>query len=560
MQRFAAVGSTLSICALVGCFGNPAILGVGEESVGEGDGDSGDDGPGNDGFSDTGTPGDDGADTAADTGAASSCADIDAFGTTMAATLTPSQYDATVRDLTGAAGPFAVGQIDATRLGPFAIAMDIDEAAALAPAVADAVDLDALLPCDPATTDASAQQACFDAFVPGFARLAWRRPVTAADLDAQAAAFAGAGDFATNMRAVIASVLADDDFIVLARTGTPTPGDEALVVLDAHALATRLAMFLWNSGPDGTLLDLADSGALLDAEVLNAQAQRLLDDVRAARMVDDFTAQWIDIADVASQAKDPELFPEYDAALAADMLRGTQAFARSVVLGSSGRLADQLTMPSSFANADLAAIYGVDIVGAVPAGSTLEPVTLDPAHRGGLLTEPSFATMHSNDDSVGCSKRGKVISENLLCRVIAPPPPDVDMDAGDSCAAHIADPACAACHAVVDPFSGAFANYDPIGRWTDEVDGVPVDPSGETSGFTFANRTELVDQMLASELLAECTVAQYLRYALDRLEGEDDECTLETLAQAFVESDENVRALALEIVASDAFRVARLPS
>ena len=371
------------------------------------------------------------------------------------------------------------------------------------------------------------------------------------------------------MRAVIASVLADDDFIVLSRTGMPAAGDPALVVLDAHAIATRLAMFLWNSGPDAELLDLADSGELLDAEVLHQQAERLLADIRAARMVDDFHTQWLGLHHLDKVLKDPEIFPEYDAALAQDMRRGTLAFARSIVLDGSGRLRDLFTQPSSFANARLASIYGDDIVGPVPAGATFEAVMLDPARRGGLLGEPSFATIYSLSNQIGFSRRGKLVLEALMCTPIPPPPPggvELDPEPPPADKSHkevwevlMAEPECQGCHLLADPISFGFDNYDAIGRWTDTIDGFPVDPSGELLGTPFANRAELIDLILGSEEFPACIVDQYVRYGLDRMLGEDDTCTQDALVEALVESDGNVRVLALAVVDSDAFRVARSP-
>jgi hypothetical protein len=579
MQRLTIITSAAPALALVGCLGNPVVVGVGDDGddLGTGGGtadDDGDDGASNgddgvpeesgddaDGSADDGSDGD-------DTGTAPACAEIDAFGATHAATLTPSQYDATVRDLTGAAGPFAAGTSEDQSIGLFGGGMEVSVAAALAPEVAAAVDLDALLPCDTNMNDDVAEQECFDAFVPAFARLAWRRPVTTGDLDAQAAAFAGNEAFAARMRDVIASVLADDAFIVLSRAGTPDTNDAGLIALDAHALATRLAMFLWNSGPDQTLLDLADSGELLEPDVLHAQAERLLADVRAARMVDDFHTQWLGLESLEEVAKDPVIFPEYDAELAADMLRGTLAFARSIVLGGSGRLRDLFTQPSSFANARLAAIYGDDIVGPLPAGAALEAVMLDPARRGGLLSEPSFATRHSRPDQIGFSRRGKATLDGLLCTPVPPPPLGIDMDVPppphdashkDMQASLMSGVTCVGCHVLMDPVSYALDNYDAIGRWTDTIDGFPVDPSGSVLGQPYATREEMIEIVLASEEFPGCVVDQYARYALDRFLGEDDMCTRDSLVQALVDSDGNVRVLALALVDSDAFRFARLP-
>lgn len=559
MQRLVIRSCAVSILVTSACVGRPAVLGVGETGDGSGGGE-GESSAGNDGFSDTGAPGD------GETGPAPAC-DGDVFGVTARATLTATQYDATVADLTGATGPFAGAMVGDATVGPFSLGLPASAMDGLAEAVAQAVDLAALLPCDPGITDTGAQQDCFDAFVPEFAHAAWRRPLVDGDLAAQAAAFAGGGDFDARMRDVITTVLAAPDFYVLARSGTPTDGDAALVVLDAHALATRLAMFLWNSGPDAELLALADSGELLEPAVLHAQAERLLADARAARMVDDFHAQWLGIADIATVEKDSELFPELDASLAADMLRGTQLFARSVVLGGSGRLADLFTQPSSFANAELAAIYGDDIVGAVPAGAAFEAVTLDAERRGGLLTEPSVLTANSLFDQIGFTPRGLLVRNNLMCQWVPAPPPLIDLvivsgpgiSRQDSWQQSVGDPTCMSCHIVTDPLGFGLDNYDAIGRWTDEIDGEPVEPSSDASDFPYEDRDGLIAQLLASDELTSCVVQQYARYALDRDLEVEDACTQGELEQALVDSDGNVRALALAIVDADAFRVARLP-
>jgi hypothetical protein len=111
----------------------------------------------------------------------------------------------------------------------------------------------------------------------------------------------------------------------------------------------------------------------------------------------------------------------------------------------------------------------------------------------------------------------------------------------------------------MDPLAFGHDNYDAIGRWTDDIDGKPVDPSSDASDLPYENRAGLLEQLLASEELTRCVVQQYTRYALDRELEQSDACMHDELAQALVDADGNVRALALALVDTDAFRVARLP-
>ena len=69
--------------------------------------------------------------------------------------------------------------------------------------------------------------------------------------------------------------------------GTPAEaGETPAPRLDAHALANRLAYFLWNSRPDDALLARAADGTLRDVKILRAEAERLLRDPKAERFIE----------------------------------------------------------------------------------------------------------------------------------------------------------------------------------------------------------------------------------------------------------------------------------
>ena len=56
--------------------------------------------------------------------------------------------------------------------------------------------------------------------------------------------------------------------------------------LDDRALATRLALFLWNSIPDDTLRTLADRGELSKPAVYDAQVKRMLADPKSDALIE----------------------------------------------------------------------------------------------------------------------------------------------------------------------------------------------------------------------------------------------------------------------------------
>ena len=93
--------------------------------------------------------------------------------------------------------------------------------------------------------------------------------------------------------------------------------------------------------------------------------------------------------------------------------------------------------------------------------------------------------------------RGKWILENLLGTPPPPPPanvPPLSEEKSDAVLSmrermvqHRRNPACAACHALMDPVGLSLENFDAIGRWRTLTDGFqPIDASGSfPDGTTF---------------------------------------------------------------------------
>ena len=86
--------------------------------------------------------------------------------------------------------------------------------------------------------------------------------------------------------------------------------------------------------------------------------------------------------------------------------------------------------------------------------------------------------------------RGKWILENFLGMPPPPPPPNVPdlketnaaeqpLTMRERMAQHRANPACASCHAQMDPLGFALENFDFVGRWrTRDESFFPIDASG----------------------------------------------------------------------------------
>jgi len=289
-------------------------------------------------------------------------------------------------------------------------------------------------------------------------------------------------------------------------------------------LASRLSFFLWNSIPDDELLAAARSGKLRNAG-LEAQTRRLLAAPAAASMVDNFAEQWLGLRGLADAKPAPQVFPEFDGALAAVFKEETRLFVRSVVRENRS-IFDLLAANYTYLNERLARFYGVPNV----IGPGFRRVLLvGTPERAGLLGHGSVLLLTSHTTKTSPILRGKWILDSLLNSPPAPPPPGVpaleaSAEKGEKLTMrqqverHRKDPACASCHARMDPLGFALENFDAIGRWRSRDDGGEIDAAAKLpAGASFRGPEGLKQYLLSRpDEFAAATVARLLTYALGR--------------------------------------------
>ncbi len=542
-----------------GCVGRAATLGAIESDGASAGGSDGSESGTSEAEGGASTDVDDDEGGSDDTGEVVACTDID-VGAGLERRLDDQQYSNTIRDLLGVQYRFPV--LDYGYPFPIVGSADLsDEYVTAATEVAALVDIEAVSGCSLDATGGEAD-ACAVQLVEDLGPRAFRHPLTDAERTALlSAADADAPTFEERLRNVVAATLAHPSFLYPVVTGSPAPEGDTIIELDAYSLASRLSYFVWNSMPDEELLASAESGALLDPAELLAQTERMLADPRARVMQADFYDYMLGTHRLAEEFQDP--------ALGAAMQVEQRRFVADVT--ANGRLADLLGATHTFANADIAALYGVDVQGAAPTGAAFEPVQLAD-HREGVLTRLAFLAATSRGGTFASpARRGAQLLSSFFCIATPPPPPDVDVDMPDPSIEegtlrerweqHLSDPSCAACHVLIDNPGWAFGNYDPYGRWIDEMDGAPIDTSGTlqaiADGIEFENLLELLAAMREHEQVSDCVVQKYLTFALRRFIEDRDACTLEELGNAFESADGSIRALVLAIVKSRAFRLAR---
>src|SRR6185295_10357243 len=155
--------------------------------------------------------------------------------------------------------------------------------------VGDTVSRRKVLICRPAGP--ADEIACARKVISTLARQAYRRPVTAADVDGLMKLYhAGGvkGDFDSGIRVAVQAIVADPQFVFRFER---TPADAApgtnFRVTDVE-LASRLSYFLWSSAPDARLMELAAQRKLREPAVLDEQVRRMMADPRAQALATNF--------------------------------------------------------------------------------------------------------------------------------------------------------------------------------------------------------------------------------------------------------------------------------
>jgi hypothetical protein len=427
--------------------------------------------------------------------------------------------------------------------------------------VAPPAGASAVLLCAPEGDD---EAACAETIVHTFASRAWRRPVTPEELDGLMALYAEArnqdGDWQEGVRTALRAVLMSPWFLFRVELDAD-PLDPTPHPLTAYELASRLSYFLWSSMPDDRLLMLAETGALLRDDVLDAEVRRMIADPKAAAVVDGLGVEWLFIEAVEASAPDPAKVPDWDEGLRQAMMTESRLFVADILLTDRSML-DLVNAPETFVDARLAAWYGLP----PPVGTGF--VRVSTADRRGILTQGGLLTANSYPTRTSPVKRGKWVLTYLLCEAPAPPPPGVPPidqaelpDTGivslrEQMELHRSDPACASCHKLMDPIGFGLEGFSAVGqlRTTDD-NGAPVDSAGVLpDGNSFSGAAELADIIAADPGTPACMTSTVYTYALGRSPRVEDIALLESIESEFAAGGYRFADLASAIARSPAFR------
>jgi hypothetical protein len=394
-------------------------------------------------------------------------------------------------------------------------------------------------------------------FLTDFARRAYRRPVRKEEVEGLlkyvSLALRRGETFQKSIEYAVAATLCSPNFLFRVEHVSP---------LDNYGLASRLSYFLWSSMPDDELFNLAARGKLRDPIILAAQTRRMLRDVRAAALSENFAGQWLQLRNLTTVSPDPGRFPDFNEELRNAIRKETELFFRSIV-EDDGSVLSFLNAPYTFLNEPLARHYGISGI----KGKTFRRVVLSGDQRGGLLSQASLLTITSNPTRTSPTRRGRWVMENLLGTPLPPALPNVPPLPDDKKAPltgtlrqrmeqHRADPACAGCHAQMDPIGFGLENYDAVGRWRDREGEIPIDASGVLPGGSkFAGPAQLKKVLLQQKMeFVHCLCQKLLTYALGRGMESEDQKAVDQIVRKSARDDYKFSTLITAIVGSELFR------
>ncbi|MBK96765.1 MAG: hypothetical protein CMJ79_13790 [Planctomycetaceae bacterium] len=270
--------------------------------------------------------------------------------------------------------------------------------------------------------------------------------------------------FEDGIRETLVAVLCSPNFIYLAE------GDRERKsrIQKEYELASKMSYFLWNGPPDERLYELASQGQL--QKQLSGEVSRMIQDDRSWNFITSFSNQWLKLYRHNEQAVDIGRYPQYTRYIKSDLELETYHF-MSHLLKKDLSIFQMIDSDFVIVNQNLAEFYGIpDVIGtdfrAVPVSADL--------NRGGLLTQGSFLSGHSDGKQAHPIKRAVWMMERILGESPPPPPPNVpDLDPKDpntnklpiaeQLALHRDNVSCRNCHKKLDPYGLVFEDYNGAG-------------------------------------------------------------------------------------------------
>ncbi|RYZ06263.1 MAG: DUF1592 domain-containing protein [Myxococcales bacterium] len=437
---------------------------------------------------------------------------------------------------------------------------ELDQAGKAAGAAVSGAALATMLPCSASAPDAT----CAGQFLDKYGKRLFRRALTADEKTKYLALFTQASTakgFPAGIAWLTRALVQSPHVVYRREIGTAQNGTYQLTPAE---LATELAYDYTGTAPSEALLAKAEAGQLATPEALEATARELLMTEAGLRTVERFFDSWLHYGRTSSVTKANVSNFE---TLRDEMVAETRRFIGEVVITQNGGLNELLTASFTTPSANLATFYGF------PAPASAFAVTPRPAGRGiGILAQGALLAAQSGPKASSPTKRGVLVMDRLLCRVVPPVPPTVpklsEPMPGQFTTRqhyeeiHLNDASCKGCHVRFDPIGFGFEHFDEAGRYRELDGGLPINSVSHMPGvnpadhlFEFTSQEELAQGLAAQKAPYECTTGLVSTY----VNGVAEACLGETKRGAFIDRQVGFVDYLASLAAEPHFRQRRSP-
>ena len=199
-------------------------------------------------------------------------------------------------------------------------------------------------------------------------------------------------------------------------------------------------------------------------------------------LINGFSYEWLRLDRHKNMDVNVQEYEDYTRFVKEDMFNETYEFMKYILVNDLSIL-NFIDSDFAMLNQNLAEFYGLNGV----EGNEFRPVNLNKnLNRGGLLSQGSFLTGHSDGTQPHAIKRAVWLKEKILGDHPPPPPPNVpeidpetpgfeNLTLKEQLFLHRNKVSCMDCHMKIDPYGVIFENYDATGRYQLTMKGKPID-------------------------------------------------------------------------------------
>ncbi len=353
------------------------------------------------------------------------------------------------------------------------------------------------------------------------------------------------------LKAVARALLLSPLFLYRSELGAPVSGKANMRRFDSFEVASALSFALWQSSPDDRLLDLAAAGKLDTLTALEAEAKRMVLDVKFERFISKL------LLDLTRSNRMNEHGALDGMPNSKDVIRSYESEMREfikTVLTHNGTFSELISLPFISSDAGLLKIRQMD-------GKAIPEIA-------GLLGLGAINFANSTSDLSSPVRRGLVVRERLLCSPVPPPPDKIDTDLIKNStqskttrdrfeATTMSQAQCAACHKNFNGFGYSMESFDNYGRYRKGKEGdQPLNLEGKIEGirsetFEFSNQAKLSEQLAESKIAKTCFVLNSYRFIAGRIENKGDRCFVKSLVDKIDFAKVDLRDVAVKIISSE---------